>query len=300
MKKTTTSLSLLRLAVVAMLSIAMVSCGGDAKKEEDKSGELDKAKTDVAQQVEKVIAELPPPSELPYQIEATGAEFDESLPNSLEKADNYLASDHASALNLGIYAADIGYLASYEEVQPALNYMQAARALASNLNLTSALDEALIGRFEANLGNKDSLAAIVNEVIEKSDNALKQSQREKTAALMLAGTFIEGLYLSTAIVKNFPKDMLPDEARQSLLVPVVKIVVDEEKTLGDLITLLDAFKEDAQVSSLVTQLQELQAAYGRLHVQEQIQNNRGDLLLKDTTLDEITNKTGEIRDAITG
>lgn len=300
MKNTKTSLSLLRMAVVAMLSVAMVSCGGEAKKAEDTAGELDKAKSDVAQQVEKVIAELPPPSELPYQLEATGAEFDESLPNSLDKADNYLTSDYASALNLGIYAADIGYLASYEEVQPALNYMQAARALASNLNLTSILDEALISRFEANLGSKDSLAAIVNEVIQDADEALKRSQREKTAALMLAGTFIEGLYLSTAIIENFPKDMLPEQARQSLLVPVVKIVVDEEKTLGDLIVLLDTYKDDEQVASLIGQLKELQAAYTSLHVQEQIQNDRGDLLLKDTTLDQITNKTGEIRDAITG
>ena len=288
------------MAVVAMLSVAMVSCGGEAKKAEDTAGELDKAQSDVAQQVEKVIAELPPPSELPYQLEATGAEFDESLPNSLDKADNYLTSDYASALNLGIYAADIGYLASYEEVQPALNYMQAARALASNLNLTSILDEALISRFEANLGSKDSLAAIVNEVIQDADEALKRSQREKTAALMLAGTFIEGLYLSTAIIENFPKDMLPEQARQSLLVPVVKIVVDEEKTLGDLIVLLDTYKDDEQVASLIGQLKELQAAYTSLHVQEQIQNDRGDLLLKDTTLDQITNKTGEIRDAITG
>jgi hypothetical protein len=47
-------------------------------------------------------------------------------------------------------------------------------------------------------------------------------------------------------------------------------------------------------------LKDLKASYAKLNIKHLIESGQGDKLLKDDTLDEITNKAGKIRDYITG
>ena len=108
-----------------MLAAAVVvsSCGGGGSKEEssDASSEFDAAKEQVAADVSKVLKDLPPPSEVPYLLMNAGAEFDPNIINSIDKMESYQASESKAALNLGVYATDIGYLASYEKAEMALH-----------------------------------------------------------------------------------------------------------------------------------------------------------------------------------
>ncbi len=284
--------------VCAALVVLLASCGGSNAKKENNDDEFKNAADEINNQVKKVLAKLPPPSEIPYKLQATGAEFDESLVNAIENADNYLSTDDKAALNLGIYAADIGYLTSYEKTQEALDYMQAAKALSGKLNLETTLSEELIKKFEENLSSKDELAKIVNDVITDSDKVLQDNQRNKTAALLLTGSFIESMYLATALIENYPTD-LPSDARNTILVPIVRIVLDQEQPLADLIALLKSVDQDAQVTGLVNSMEALKAKFEALDIEEQIKNNKGDELLKNTTLDEITNSVDSIRDQIT-
>jgi hypothetical protein len=49
-------------------------------------------------------------------LQATGAEFNQSLLNDRSKVDQYSSRNDKAALNLGI-AADIGYLSSYDKLR---------------------------------------------------------------------------------------------------------------------------------------------------------------------------------------
>jgi hypothetical protein len=280
----------------------MAACGGSKKEsQESASEEFDEAAEQIEEEIDRVIVELPPPSEIPFLLMEIGADYDESLLNNIEKADQYNTTTDKMAVNLGIYTADIGYLAAYGQSQKALDYVSKCKTLAEGIGVTDQVGREFVERFEANVDERDSLAAIANEFLEGSNKQLNLKDRETVASLILTGSFVEGLYLATAIVENYPKDLLPEDARAVILVPIVKLILDQEKPLNDLITLLKDLpdQDNEMVKGLVSNLQFLQEKYVELDIEENLQNNRGDLLLQDEALDEITNQAGKIRDYIT-
>jgi len=141
-----------RLLLVVFL-YSMSSCGPDKKTDENASKEFSEAEQELSKKIESVIHEMPPPSQVPFILEATGADYNESLVNSLDKVDSYKSTNQKSALNLGIYATDIGYLSSYNKTQEALNYLNASKGIADQLGITGAFDVELMKRFESNLGS---------------------------------------------------------------------------------------------------------------------------------------------------
>lgn len=277
----------------------MFACGSQTNEEKNESSEeFEQAESDLKGQIQEVIYEIPSPSEIPFLLEATGAEFNQSLINDNNKADQYASRNDKAALNLGVYAADIGYLVSYDKVQEALTYMSSAKKLADNLGITGAFDNQLIKRFESNLSRKDSLSYLLNETINKTETYLKDDDRNKLAALIITGSFIEGLYISTALIKTYPKDILSDDSRNLVLTPLIRVVLEQEKSLDDLIEMLGTVENTAPVDSLLTDLRELQKDYDSLNIADQIKNNRADLVLSDKTLGDITNKVAAIRNSI--
>ena len=285
--------------VMVLMTAGLLSCGG-TKKQEKASGEFDSAASSVQNQVKKVIYQVPPPSQIPYIIQATGADFNRSMVNSLDKEKKYLASNKTAALNLGVYATDIGYLVSYEQVQDALNYMKGCLDISDNLGLKSALDMAIVDRFRSNLNEKDSLANIINQAIANSDSYLRETDRDNMAALVVAGTFIEGLYIATQIVDTYPKNILPDDSRNLILTPMIRLIVDQQKPLEDLINLLKSIDVKGDwIDALINSLVELDNNYKELNIQDQIKNNRADLVLSDKTLAKITVQVNKIRTTVT-
>lgn len=292
----------LKLSSLALAAAVLVSsCGGGSSKEEssDASSEFDAAKEQVAADVSKVLKDLPPPSEVPYLLMNAGAEFDASLINSLENMESYQSSETKAALNLGVYATDIGYLASYEKSEMALDYMGECQKLAAPVGVAEAIDYGMISRFESNMENKDSLAVIINEVMEKSGERLSELEELNSAALLLAGSWIEGVYISTSIVNNYPDD-LPEESRTLILEPLVKIVMDQKTSLNDLLQVMNDVPETEDVISMKAELEKVKAIYdGELaEVEKQIANNTGDFVLLPSTLDNLSAEVSRIRGSI--
>lgn len=285
------------IAFVALL--AVVACSPQKKEEEKSNSEaFDKAQKEVKEKISNVVKEMPAPSEIPYLLMETGADVNESLLHNVKSVGNYSQNNQA-AINLGIYATDIAYLSAYEKSQKALSYLTEIRPLADQLALSGSFDPKMVERFEANLSNTDSLAMIVNDAIDNADDHLKKTDRPKVAALLLAGSFIEGLYIATALVENYPND-LPDEVRSLILIPLVDVIIKQEEPLIDLIELLGSVDKDDYINTLITDLEGLKAEYKKLNVQKLMDEGKGSELLKDEALDNITNQMGKIRDDVTG
>ncbi len=287
-------------ALSAVFAIMILSCDTRKSQESDTSEEFDEAATELQGKMENIIYEIPPPSEIPFIIQATGAEYNPDMVNGLEKSEKYTATNKIAALNLGVYSTDIGYLVTYEKVQDALNYMEACLDLGEFLGVQNAIDQTLVRQFENNLNNKDSLASIINNVIDNSDEFLRENERQNIATLVLAGTFIEGLYIATQLVDTYPEDILPDDARNLILTPLIKLIVDQEKSLGDMIELLKSIDDKGDwIEGLINSLEELKSNYEMLDVQDQISENRADLVLTDKTLERITLQIEKVRTTVT-
>jgi hypothetical protein len=286
--------------LIVLLAAGLTSCGSSSKDEKDKnSAEFNQADGDLKNQIEQVVYNIPSPSEIPYLLQATGAEFNESLVNPRSKADQYVTRNDKAALNLGVYAADIGYLSSYDKTQEAIDYLAASKTLADNLGLIGTFDAEVLKSFEENISNKDSLTHLLDRTIKKTENYLNDDNRNKLSSLVIAGSFIEGLYISTGLIKSYPRNILPDDKRNLVLTPIMRIVLEQRKSVADLITMLTAVDQTDPVTNMVSDLKELQKAYDALNIEEQIKNNRADLVLTDKNLEQITKVVDKLRTAIT-
>lgn len=288
------------LTLLVLLTFGLWSCGSPTKEGDNNSEDFKKAEESLQEQIQDVVYNIPSPSEIPYLLEATGAEYNQSLVNSKAKADQYGTISDKAALNLGVYAADIGYLSSYGKTQEAIDYLNVCKKLADNLGVIGSFDMEVLKSFEANIGNKDSLARILNRSIQKTDEYLKDDSRTKLAALILTGSFAEGLYISTGLIKSYPKDILPDDSRNLILTPLMRVVLEQEKSVDELLKMLSTIDQAEPVAGIVTDLNALKESYRALNIEEQIKNNRADLVLTDKNLAEITTIVEKIRGSITG
>jgi len=281
-----------------LIAMGLASCGSSSSDKDKNSSEFKEAEESLKEQIEEVIYNIPPPSEIPYLLQATGAEFNESLVNPRSKVDQYASRTEIAALNLGVYAADIGYLSSYDKTQEAIDYLNSTKTLADNLGIIGSFDVEVLQKFEANISNKDSLTHLLNTTIKNAQHFLADNDRNKLSALVVTGSFVEGLYISTGLIKTYPKD-LPDDNRNLVLTPLIRVVLDQKKSVSDLLKMLTSVEQTEPVSTIVTDLKSLEAAYNALNIEEQIKNNKANLVLSDKNLIDITTIVEKIRKTIT-
>lgn len=283
--------------LLALIIGFLIACGSDKKKGSDAAKEFDDAQEqDTREQLDRTLRDIPPPSEIPYIIQSTGADYNPNIVNDYNKYESYTISAKKAAFNLGVYATDIGYLSSYGKTQEALNYMDVCLKLTETVGAQDAIDFAALERFENNLSNPDSLADIINTVIGNSDQYLQSNERNNIAALMIGGTFIEALYIATQIIDTYPKDLLPDDMRMQVLAPLVSMLVDQKESLKDVIDLLESVegKEDWETAT-INSLQELYDNYTEFDPGGKIKEGRGDEVLNDEVLARLTVQVDSIR-----
>ncbi|MDH5475136.1 MAG: hypothetical protein OEX22_05535 [Cyclobacteriaceae bacterium] len=299
--KTTNLRLLISNFLILLLIVVSSSCGQKSNEESTKSNskEFDQAETEVIDQIETLAYDIPSPSEIPFMLEATGAEFNEAFINDISKIDSYEITNDIAAMNLGVYSSDMGYLISYNKVQEALNYLSSTKNLADHLGVSASVNVELLKRFENNLANKDSLVSILDEAIDETDHFLQDDNRNRIAALLIAGSFIEGLYISTELVKTYPKDLLPDDVRNVVLTPIIRVVLNQQKSLEDLIGLMETIDQANPVGDIKENLIALKGLYSSLNIDDQIEKSRPDMVINDATLVEITEKVAAIRSSIT-
>lgn len=295
-------LNLIKTSILALVVLFLTSCGGGGEKaaDSDAGAEFESAKAQVAADVKKVLQDLPPPSEVPYMLIAAGADFDASLVNSTENIESYQSDVDKAALNLGVYAADIGYLSSYEESEEALRYMGECQKLASPVGIADAIDYGMVARFESNMENKDSLTSIINEVMEKSGGRLSELDQLNSAALLLAGSWVEGMYISTMIVNNYPSEGLTEDDVNLILEPLVQVVLQQKQSLNDLMAVMNDVPQTDGVKATMADLEKVKAIYdGELaEVEKNISENTGGFSLSTSVLDNMASEVSRIRGSI--
>ena len=177
--------------------------------------------------------------EIPFIIQRTGADFNPNLVNDYEKFESYTISAKKAAINLGVYAMDIGYLNTYGRTQQALNYMDVCLEMTKTICGQDVNNFDVLERFEKNSSNPDSLIQILIQFNIQVITYLDENEHRDFGVLMLAGAFIEALYITTQIIDTYPKNLLPNNMRMQVLSPLASILLDQKESLMGLIELLE-------------------------------------------------------------
>jgi hypothetical protein len=247
--------------------ILLASCKGGKSNDDG----LDEVSMETKGKVSKVFVAIPSPAELALLIKQTGARFDKSIMNPVENVSRY-TTNAQKALNLGVYGADLSYTTTFDQTQESMVYMNACKKLSDAIGITNAINESTIQRLEANMNNKDSLLEIISDTYMETNTYLKANDRENTAALVVAGGWVEGLYISAKVAAaNTNNTML------------LKRIAEQKLIMDNLFELLEAYANDASIKQTMKDLEPLKAFYNKLvPVQNETESSTNDALQKTT------------------
>ena len=125
--------------------------------------------------------------------------------------------------------------------------MKSVKKLIDELNITSAFNVGMAERVENNLENIDSLIFIVTESFYDTYNYLNQNGEEKTSILVIAGSVIEGLYITCELVKQ-------SENKGELM----GVLGNQKAQVTKLVELMEIHQEDENVSKILPNLRYIQ------------------------------------------
>jgi hypothetical protein len=169
----------------------------------------DSAKATTVTNLGLLMTNIPAPTDIAKELAKEGIQLNKSILNSPDKASSY-SGTYQQAVNMGIYGADMGYLASYNQMQDATQYIVQVAKLAAALGITSAYDQKLMEQFKSATSNKDSINVVIQTAFDRAQKELYSNKRAATSTLIFSGGWIEGLYIATNLVKDEKNDKNAD------------------------------------------------------------------------------------------
>ncbi|MBK6986663.1 MAG: hypothetical protein IPH32_18860 [Bacteroidetes bacterium] len=253
------------------------SCGGNKQEEIDTTDDeiqtvgLDSQKIS-AQNVFNTISSRATILEL---TKLANAEYNVQLLNNPDDVSRYLL-ESSRALNLGVYGADLNVASIYDQTQESMLFFKCVSIIAKSIGVSNSFDENMGDRMTANQSNRDSTLSIITQAFKSADETLRKNNRPGTSSLLVAGAWIEGLYVACQTAKETKNEpivkeifaqkesldnlmelllssKLPDETAYVLEdLKAVKLIIDSKT---DNVFTLDAMKElDAKITDLRTKI----------------------------------------------
>jgi hypothetical protein len=239
--------------VMFAVVIASASCKSGQKpagNEANESTELDKGR--VEQDVREFVYPLPTSFEVTEMLNRIGASYILSLTNPATNVEKYL-TEKSKAINLGIYGADLSYASTYNQKQEIISMMDVSKKLIDALNISGAISPDIIEQVEANQDDKDKLVELITNTFYDTYEYLNRSERGAVSMLVLSGSWVEGLYITTHISQDTYNNK-----------EMVKIVLDQKASLNKLVSLMELVKDNPAVAETLTQLSELNKIYNTI------------------------------------
>ena len=261
------------------VTMLMGGCGTESEttKDGDKMEDSENQEDSIKNPDESIfligdqIFSIPSPVQTAFLIKDVGVPFNSDYVNPADNAMNY-SSNFSKALNLGIYGADLGYLTIYEQTDGALRYLKSVRGLSKELGLEGAFDEKLADRFSSNIGNQDSMLVFVSDAYRNSDNYLKENDKNDVAALVLAGGWVESMYIAA------------DAAFSSNNPLLIERLGDQKKPLASLIAMLGQYNTDTDYEDLINELEDLYGIFEEIKYTYEYIPSSTDESKKETTI----------------
>ena len=292
---------LLRFVAPVFATAIMCACGSNPEKETKSVDTVAVSKNaELLNIVDELLIKLPRPSEIPNLIAMTGAEYEEKLLNPIENGEKVLGNVSKAAFNIGVFGADVGYLAAYNKGALAGKIFLVTKKLADKVGVSAAFDPSVVARIEKNLEKKDSLIQITDASLAKSASILKGNEQIKDAALVITGAFVEGLYLNCGLIHDYPPTGLPKAEQDKILVPLISSVIKQESALASVVELLKHVNNNDEVTTMIiTKLEAALAIYKKADWPKKLAENKGGLIPTEKDIHELAVAIGELRNNLT-
>jgi len=245
--KRTRTYKLVSLAIISgLFAIGFSSCSGSKK---DKKTDPKVVQETIKEEIKEYSYPIVSAFEVTEMLNEIEASYIVGLTNAPEKASTYF-SEKDRAVNLGVYTADLAYATTYNQKSDVQSYFKSSETLARELDLTGAFQEDLPDQIEANLDNKEKLVEIITDMFQNAYSFLNQQGRTEVSYLVLSGTVIEGLYLTTNVSENtFQNPKL------------IEAILFQKEPLMKLEEMMEPYKDTEMLGDLYADIASINAIY---------------------------------------
>ena len=207
--------------------------------------------------VSETFFQVPSPGEMLTFIKMVGGKNNKNIEflNNTANAKNYTDAK-SQAINFGIYSCDLSYCSIFEIGSEALKYFKVVKSMGDQIGVSTAIKPEVLKRLEKNISSPDSLAVITDDVYFSSFETLEDSRQGPTLALVVAGGWLESMYIATHLAKYEEKS------------PVIERLGDQKYTLENLIEFLKKHEADPNVASVKEDFDGLLAEFNKIKEQD--------------------------------
>jgi hypothetical protein len=125
-------------------------------------------------------------------------------------------------------------------------YLQVSKRLIDELNISTTFNRQFVEQVENNLDDKDSLIIIVSDSFYDTYGFLTDNHRDDLSLLVLTGSWIEGMYLTSQIALG-----ARDNTR------ITDIIIEQDEPLERLLFLMEDFDDDEYTRALYLKLTDI-------------------------------------------
>ena len=289
------------LYIILFIGFTLFSCKNLTEKEapETRSSVREIDTSTVLLKFNNTIFTLPSPYQATYSVKKSNIEFKKSVLNLPDNVSNY-STNFQQSLNIGIYGTDLGYLNIYDQIPDVISYFTVIKKLSFDLGIQSALQTDIIDKIEKNIDNQDSLLYYLTGTFKQFDSYLKSNNRREIGALIVAGGWIESLYiLSQSAIGNKNRQIINrlGEQKHPLdnLIEILSPYYYKSKEFSDLIdSLVDlAYEFDGIIYSYTYENPEI-----NINKKHTLVKSTSNVIISEYHLKTIANKISSIRNKI--
>ena len=232
--------------------IPLSSCKNTAKNPTKSPVEIEDVRDQIGQEVSDFVYPLPASSEVTEMLNRIGIPYMLGTANSVENVNKYFTAK-SKAYNIGVYGSDLSYASTYQMTQETMLYLETITQLGNDLGISSIYNEDLLSGIEENINNKDTLVEIITATVYDTYDFLNKNGKGDLALLMVAGGWIEAMYLTTNVSANVANN--PE---------IVSIIYAQKASLEKLMEILIVRSEEANIQELIENFAPVTEAYDKV------------------------------------
>jgi hypothetical protein len=232
----------------------------------------------------------PSPIQIASILNKANMKYEEGLANNISNAKLY-STKFKQSINFGVYACDLAYCVTNDKYEEASKYLKVSKDLAAKIGMESIfLSDNLVDRFEANVGNQDSIMSILFHVQMLTDDYIYDNDLTDLSVIYFTGAWVEGMNIGT-------HTMLGNDDHK------ISVLLSEQMTIArSIIRGLRAVKSQSEdLVDLTDHIEEVVNAYNNLWSVKQEGENIEylDVELKHEEVISISEMILELREEIT-
>lgn len=239
--------------VLSLFAVCVVaSCANDGKNGKERKKSIEELSIeDVMFDGESgtINYKIPSPLEMFVRMQKRNVPFDATLPNKTVNGIRYV-TQYQQAVNMGVYASDMAYCCIIGNSQNSLEYFNLVKNLSVEIGLYEGINKELADRVLDNISETDTLLSVASDSYHDVVNYIEDQGLVDIQCMVVAGAWIESLYLCLEPMKH---QKLDDE--------FTELIHDHQVLLENLIELLDQNKQSRNVAKLLDEMKLIQAAY---------------------------------------